>query len=320
MKKIQIILYALIASCFLLDAQVEDQMLPSEIKQLTAVTEPATLYKGFFRAGLIYSHFSAKKIFDPDGNRLFLEGNALAHTRALNLSLSYGITRRIQVNLLVPYAMDMMQQSAIYDDPLMGTKQVLTWDQKGNGLGDVSLGVYGQIIRENQTLPSLTARLTYTHPTGRKEPSNIEDNFNYDLPTGSGEPVISVDLQLRKVLYPYSFVFTGSYNLKLGGEKIFEPGGESYPFTMGNSFMLQGGFNFLLNDWLSMGNELAYLNVGKTEIDGLAQDDAGYNISYQPYFHFQIKQLRLIQSMYIALKGKNYTASPSYILAVQYIF
>ncbi len=320
MKKIQILLISLIAASCLLDAQVEDQMLPAEIKQMTAVTEPATLYKGFFRAGLIYSHFTAKKIFDPDSKRLFLEGNALAHTRSLNLSLSYGITKRIQVSLLVPYVMDLMQQSSVFEDPLMGTKEVYTWDQKGNGLGDVSLGVYGQIIREKETLPSLTARLTYTHPTGRKDPVNVEDLFNYDLPTGQGEPILSMDLQVRKVMYPYSLIFTASYNLKLGGEKVFDPGGKSYPFTMGNSFMLQGGFNFMLNDWLSMGNELAYLNIAETEIDGQVQDDAGYNISYQPYFHFQIRKLRLVQSMYIALKGRNYTASPSYTLAVQYIF
>ena len=320
MKRIQIIIIVLISACFILDAQVEDQMAPSEIKQMTAVTEPATLYKGFFRAGLIYSHFSAKKIFDPDGNRLFLEGNALALSRSLNLSLSYGITKRIQVNLLLPYTMDFLQQSGIYEDPLGGTKQILTWDQKGNGLGDISLGVYGQIIRENETLPSLTARLTYTHPTGEKDPTNIVDNFNYDLPAGTGEPIVSIDLQARKVIYPYSLVFMATYNLKLGGNKIFVPGGESYPFTMGNSFSVQGGFNFLLNDWLSMGNELSYLNIAETEIDGQKQDDSGYNISYQPYFHFQVKQLRLVQTMIIGLMGKNYTASPSYVLAVQFIF
>lgn len=295
-------------------------MLPSEIKQLTAVTEPATLYKGFFRAGLIYEHFTAKKIFDQDGNKIILEGNGLAQTRALYMSLQYGITKRIQVNLLLPYNMDVIQQSVIYEDPLGGIKQTLTWDQKGYGLGDISLGVFGQILRENATLPSITARLTYTHPSGKKDPSNIEDNFNYDLPTGRGEPVMSLDLQLRKVMYPYSLVFMASTDLKLGGEKIFTPGGEATEFRGGNVISLQGGIHFLLNDWLSMGNDLTYVSLGESEIGGEKQDDAGYGFAYQPYFHFQVKQFRLVQSMLVNLKGKNYTASPSYLLIVQYIF
>ncbi len=108
--------------------------------------------------------------------------------------------------------------------------------------------------------------------------------------------------------------------MKLGGKKVFDPGGETTEFKGGNVISLQGGFNFLLNDWLSMGNDLTYMNLSQSEISGQKQDDAGYGFAYQPYFHFQIKQLRLVQSMLINLSGKNYTASPSYILLVQYTF
>lgn len=300
-------------------AQVEQQVLPSEMKQLTAITEPATLMKGFFRAGIIYDHSFIKKIFDENADKLIIPGSSLSQLRTLSLSLQYGITDRFQVNLFFPFRFDFIQQSAVWEDPLFRTKTVTTWDQNGNGFGDIVAGLNSQIIRESDRFPSITTFGTITIPTGRKDITNVVDQRTYDLPTGSGEVRLALDIQIRKIMYPYSFIFITGFEYPFEGEKILIPGGESTSFRSGNIYHLSGGFNFHLNDWLSMANDLEYQYIGEAEVDGVP---TGYNpwaLQYQPYIHFQIKRLRFVQSILIPLKGKYYTADPRYIFIVQYI-
>ena len=50
MKKI-IVLIAIILPVSMVNAQVQEELTPLEIKQTTVVTQPATLKKGFLRAG-----------------------------------------------------------------------------------------------------------------------------------------------------------------------------------------------------------------------------------------------------------------------------
>ncbi|KPK86116.1 MAG: hypothetical protein AMS27_05785 [Bacteroides sp. SM23_62_1] len=300
-------------------AQIEQQMVPSEMKQLTAITEPATLMKGFFRVGMVYDHAFVKKLYDENANKIVLPGSSLSQTRALSITLQYGITDRFQVNLLLPFEFDLIQQSALWEDPLFRQKTIATWNQKGVGIGDLSFGLNSQIIKESDQFPSITAFGLITVPTGRKDITNVVDQRNYDLPTGSGEIRLSLDLQARKIVYPYSFIFIASIEYPLGGEKILSPGGEKTSFKSGQVYRITGGVNFHLNDWLSMANNLDYQYISEAEIDN---NPVGYNpwaLQYHPYFHFQIRRLRFIQSVLIPLKGKYYSADPHYNFILQFI-
>lgn len=317
--KYTITLLTLAFLSLIISAQVEQQIIPSDLKQLTAITEPATLMKGFLRTGVLYDHAFFKKVFDDNANKITLPGSALSQSRTLELSVQYGITDRFQANFSLPFRFDFLQQSAILDDPLYELKTAVIWNQKGYGLGDISVGLYSQIIREKDRMPSITARGTFYIPTGRKDITNVTDQRNFDLPTGSGEMKFAVDIQARKIIYPYSFIFITGLDYPFGGNKILEPGGASTSFRSGNIFYLNGGFNFHLNDWLSISNDIMYQYVGREETDGIKSSYNPWALTYQPYIHFQIRHLRFVQSVIIPLKGKYYTADPHYIFCVQYI-
>ena len=68
MKKLTIIYltFLLTLSAF---CQTEKQMIPSDLKQQTVVTEPVTLRKGFLRAGILLNYRVVDKYFTESGER-----------------------------------------------------------------------------------------------------------------------------------------------------------------------------------------------------------------------------------------------------------
>jgi len=316
------ILYLLTCPLFLL-AQGEDQFLPTELKQLTAVTEPATLRKGFFKLGLDASYISVKRYYDDQGEKTLFPGAMLGRASYAGIHASYGITDRFQVNSSIPYMLDLAQSVALYYDPLASQYYQGLNEENGSGIGDISVGLYGQVLQEKEHIPSITARATLMIPTGRKEPANIqEDDLNifFDGATGSGEFSLAVDLQFRKIIYPYSFSIYSGFDYGFGGYKSAWPGEEQKSFKSGTVFYAAAGLNFHLNEWICMTNDFYYNVIGKAENDGSLSDVIKWNFNWVPYIHFQIKQLRLAQGFMIPLTGRNVAADPSYILIVQYIF
>jgi hypothetical protein len=301
--------------------QNEDMFIPSELKQLTTVTEPSTLQQGFLRIGTSWQYAGFKRIFDENAKRLFVPGSSIARASAFDFSFQYGITDRMQVNVDIPYMMDLTQSSILLDDPLFRAKKQFDFQRKGNGLGDVSTGIYYQLLKEKDQLPSITIRATTMLPTGRKNASNFStDSLIYDSPTGSGEASLALDIQARKIVYPYSFTFYSGIDFGFGGNKIIDPGSESMSFRSGNIYYVAGGVNFHLNDWICMTNDLYFTHIGPETINNIRGDDSKWQLNLIPYIHFQVKQMRLVQGIFVPLKGKLISADPSYVFIVQYVF
>ncbi|MEX0986366.1 MAG: transporter [Bacteroidales bacterium] len=321
MKKL--ILHLIILTCFILSAsgQNEDMFIPSELKQLTAVTEPATLYRGFLKVGIDWQYAGFKRIFDENSNKYFVPGSTIARSSALNLSTHYGITDKLQLNLDIPYMLDMVQSTILLDDPLFRAREQFDFQQKGYGLGDISTGLYVQLVKEQENVPSITLRTTAILPTGRKNPSNFSsDSLIFDMSTGSGETSVAVDIQARKILYPYSFTFYSGFDMGFGGNRVINPGEPEKSFRSGNIYYVAGGFNFHLNDWICMTNDLYFTHIGPETLQDITGDETKWQVNLIPYLHFQVQQLRLVQGMFLPLMGKLTSAEPSYVFIIQYIF
>ncbi len=304
-----------------ISGQTEKYLLPTEIKQQTIITQPATLQKGFFRTGIVLSHGFADKVFDETGKKINLPRSASEQIRSIIMAAQYGITDKLQLNLLVPYISNQLSASAIQEWPGVGTTVLEQWQQDAKGLGDVELGLYYQVLTEKPDRPSITLRTAFRFNTGEKNPTNIKDQNNYDAPPGTGEPRLSLDVNFRKVMYPYSFTFAAEYDYHFGGQKVFiKQGEDELSFRTGNILAFMGSANFHVNEWIALVNDFKYFYGWKDEIAG---ENVFYNtwaLIYHPYLYFQIKRFRLVQSVEIPVKGCVYPADPQYILILQYQF
>ncbi len=298
--------------------QVERIILPGELKQQTIVSEPPTLRKGFFRAGMVYSHTFIDRIFNEEKKRVGLGTTISGQSSLFMLHGLYGLTNRFELYASIPYINESIYQTVEYhwDNDI----EINRWSQKGSGIGDAELGFRYVILTENETRPSVFVGVTATLPTGEKNPTNIKDEQNYDRPTGIGEFAYTFEVKARKIIYPYSLSIFGTYKLKTGGEKIIEPFGEKLPFKDGNYFSLTASAFMHLNDWIVIANDLQYGRRGDDEVNDEIMDTDSWNFITTPYLYFQIKQMRLVQAVNIPLKGYRAGADPLYILIIQYIF
>src|SRR3989337_3382146 len=115
-------------------AQVQEQVSPAERKQQTIVTEPVTLYKGFFRAGLATWYNVIDKIF-LDSRKQAQPGNIWGSTFSLSIYGQYGISDRLMAEGSVPYVRDNIYQSVVYELPMDFNEQYVyprKWKTQAN--------------------------------------------------------------------------------------------------------------------------------------------------------------------------------------------
>jgi hypothetical protein len=311
-------LLPLVAVC-----QTEKQLVPSDLKQQTIVTEPLSLLKGFLRVGFTYSYSVLDKYFNDSGKKNYFPESAWGKTGATMFWGQYGITDRVMVELGVPYTNDRTIYHYKIYAPEIDTMVFSNRSIKGRGLGDIILSTTYQIIPSAENNFSLKATIDITLPTGRKNPANFKSSNEYDAPTGYGAFVISPRITARKVSYPYSYSAYTFYNYNFEGSRIITPGDHiEKKFTYGNFLVVGASFIFHLNEWIAMANELNYSFTGKGKIENTPSSDlsTSWQISYEPRLVFQIKRFRIGEAVNIPLKGRNRGADPSYVLIAQYVF
>ena len=304
-------------------SQTEEQFLPSEIKQSTIVTEPVSLNKGFFRLGSVVAYSVADKMFNEEGKRVSIMESSWGKDWSYSLLGQYGITDRLQVDLMIPYRNLSMYNSWNY--LLLSQDQLVdkTWRLKGAGLGDIALYIRYQLLTEKSRRPSLVGDLDVTVPTGSKNPTDIKDIFDYRLPTGYGEFDLGLRLQLRKIIYPVSYSIYTTCKYGFGGTKLFnatDP--EELSFRSGARIDTGGRFSILLNDWIALSNEVNYYYSGKGEVENIPPDEliSSWAVSYEGSLVFQIKQFRIAEAVRIPVQGANTSTDPIYVLILQYLF
>ena len=194
---------------------------------------------------------------------------------------------------------------------------------RSTGIGDCYVTFKYQIIPEEENRLSLTGSLDLTLPTGEKNPTEIKSYTDYQLPTGNGFLVLGTRVSARKINYPFSYTAYVGYNYKFKGSRLISPTDtEETEFKDGNAIETGGSFNFHLNEWIALANELNYYYRGEGEVSA-AQEftiDPAWAFSYETRLVFQIKQFRLGEAVRVPLIGKNVSADPLYVMIVQYIF
>ncbi|MEX1240712.1 MAG: transporter [Cyclobacteriaceae bacterium] len=323
MKKCLIILFFLSVHGWCV-AQVQEQVSPAERKQQTIVTEPVTLYKGFFRTGLATWYNVIDKIF-LDSKKQSQPGNIWGSAFSFSLYGQYGISDRLMAEVLIPYTRDDIYQSVVYEVPLDFNEEYIyprKWKTQANGLGDVDLTLAYQLLQETVSRPALAVFVTTTFPTGEK---NVVDNDDDDIntfsrPTGQGEFALNTVLRLRQVKYPFSYSVSASYKYRTESTKVITVGQPAVKYRNGNLIDVTGSFNFHVNDWIAFKNIVDVVQVGQDTQDGEKIGEKGWLLQYLPGISFQLKRLRFDQGVMIPVKGDNVAADPGYILIVQYTF
>jgi len=304
-------------------SQTEKQIVPGDLKQQTIVTEPATLRKGFLRAGILLNYRVADRFFTESGAKEYYTSSTWNSKAAYNITVQYGLTDRLQLDLSAEY-LNLRRESQSTDNvSLNSTSTVVTTEQKGLGLGDTHFSASYQVIPENNNKVSMTGKIRLTIPTGEKNPTDIINENEYDLPVGDGTFALLTGLMARTIVYPYSFTGYLQYVYNFEGTKIIDLADtKETNFRFGN--MIEAGLsaNLHLNEWIVMANELNFYHEGKGKINDVYSPrlPASWAASYQPNLIFQVKKFRLGESVKIPLKGRNVPADPLYVIMIQYVF
>lgn len=302
-------------------AQVQEQLTPTELKQKTIVTEPQTLYKGFFRAGVAFNYGTIDKIFTVDGKRESLPSNIWASSWFIQNFIMYGISDRLQVEIMAPYRFQQIYQSFRVEAPDFNMVETQRWKTKSTGLSDLSITAAYQLIPERDAAPSHTLFITGNLPTGEKNFTDIKNEREYSPPVGAGEASVVAVYRLRKIKYPFAYSAFVSYQHFFGGSKLLDPlDTDEKPFQSGNNYSIGGYVNFHLNEWIAIRNSGDYSFSKRDEYDGVKEENDSWGIQYYPGLSFQVKQFRIDQAVNIPIAGKLTSADPGYFIIIQYTF
>jgi hypothetical protein len=312
-----------ILSSPLLWGQTEKLIVPSDMKQQTVVTEPVTLHKGYLRAGVVLDYRVADRFINSEGIKEYYPTSSYGSHSAYGITLQYGISDRLEVDLFTEYMNDLQQSETSKLEAVTNKTVTIATKQKGMGLGDSHLEIRYQVIHEKESKFSMTGRLMLTIPTGEKNPSNIKSENQYDLPVGDGTYALGLNISARKVVYPYSFTGYISFTKNFNGTRIIDVTNPvEKKFRLGN--MLETGLscNLHLNEWIVFGNEFNYNHEGPGKVENApsALMPASWALSYEPSLIFQVHRLRFSESVKTPIKGLNVPADPLYIMTAQFIF
>jgi len=301
--------------------QTEKQLVPSDLKQQTIVTEPVTLLKGFLRLGFIANYRVADKNFNDDGKKEYFPYNIWSSKSAFNLTIQYGISDRVEAGIVTEYMYDRLEGQA--NRVVSGGSQTIQTKLKAIGFGDTRLDLKYQIIPEKNYKVSVTSLLSASLPTGEKNITDIKSEDEYDLPVGRGNYAASGELYGRTILYPYSFTAYLKYQYNFSGYKKFrpsDPGPRHYRY--GSRFETGVSTNLHLNDWIVLSNDIICFYEGQGTIDNEISEimPCSWSVIYVPNLVFQVKRFRLSESVSIPLLGRNVPADPLFVMRLQYIF
>ncbi|MFN8241874.1 MAG: hypothetical protein U0X39_14125 [Bacteroidales bacterium] len=304
-------------------AQTENQIVPSDLKQQTIVTEPVTLRKGYFRTGVLVNYRVADRYFTANGSREYYINNTWGSKTSFNLMVQYGLSDRFQVDISSDYMKELQESTTTEVTPGTNTSKEVVSKRKGLGPGDSYLTIRYQLVPESRWLVSLTSTAKLTVPTGKKNPSNIISENQYDLPVGDGTYALTAGLYARSILYPYSFTAYMNFTRNFTGSKIINTTDATETrFRFGNFVETGIGTNLHLAEWIVLSNGINYHHEGQGSLNGVNSErmPASWGVFYEPSMIFQIRRFRLGESVTVPLKGKNIPADPLFVIMVQYVF
>jgi hypothetical protein len=201
-----------------------------------------------------------------DADRDFLEAA---------LTLRYGVTDRLELEVRVPYVYrdDRISTNA----NIGGTDVQVTDSYDGSGLGDVELAAHYQLNQGGGGIPYFVANLRGKLATG-EGPFDVERDsagIETELPTGSGFYAVEPSLTVIYPTDPVVLYATAGYlwnierdiDKRIGGSEIgrVDPG-DAIRFGFGFSFAVNEDTSF------SLGYSQDLIEETTTEVDGVSTD------------------------------------------------
>lgn len=240
--------------------------------------EPGISYSYADRSDLALSGFLAlDAIFLGNINVDTVE----SHTTTFDLSTRYGVTDRLEVELMIPYVYRSSHYETIGAGGATGGLVEETVSQ--GDLGDISAGLYYRLLPEAEVRPDVVWNFSVRAPTG-KHPYNIRTNTRIvdagegetenlsvptNLPTGNGVWGVSTGLSFLKTVDP-AIIFANigyTHNIKRSFDDISSndqvvPG----EVDLGNNIRLGFGTAFALSERFSLSMSFTHQHALETKV------------------------------------------------------
>jgi hypothetical protein len=249
-------------------ARAQEDAERREQERALVVREHAPLFERTltFDAGYSYSYYDRRQLALSGFlalDAIFLGTINLDQTKAslmtLDLSARYGLTDRLSVEAAVPYV---WRDTRFVSAGAGGASNVVTELQlHSNGIGDASLALYYQWLRESARWPDIVTSLRVRAPTGRDpfglkliQPDAENSNLNVpqDLPTGTGLWSATANVSALRTYDPV--ILFGNLGFTWNRADEFDDVSpvlnQVVParVSLGNTIQLSGGIAIALND------------------------------------------------------------------------
>ncbi len=309
----RIILYiALTLSALPIMAQTEKQLTVSEIRQQTVLNEPLTLQKGYFKAISQFNYivFSTER-YNNNWEKVPSYGY-LSNSFIVPFSISYGLSNNLQINISTGYE---------YRKASSGHKSIDYYSLKysddfkrstiENGFHDISIGATYKINEKKNNRPIVGAIVYFTKPIGKAEPSSSDNGKTIYGATSAGCYEIGGGVLVKKVVYPFSVsgILSYSYSFPTDLKLNYNDTIKTH-LKYGDVLNCNANLNYMVCDWISIGNSLSYTYNEPGEINGIKADYNTVYLKYAPSLTFQIKNVRLTQGISFYLTAKNANTNP----------
>ena len=291
----------------------------SQIKQQSLFEEPINLNKGFIRLSVSNSFSWGNNIMYNNEWKKYYINNGVANLNTSVLTAFYGITDNLMISIAAAYKINKSSLSIPTDLFINNTQDIITNKHSSYGFGDFSLGVGYSFYHNKTTKTYMGLMLMLRGPIGETLITYDEKSMETKPPLSTPYYGLAPGVYFRKSSYPFLVDFTLFYSYNFKSETNFIFNLDKTSFKPGNLLSTTLTTKYALNDFLSIGVDLNYFNFEKNKYDELKFAELAYNssgISTAPNLVFQIKNVRIQQSIEYSIAGRNWNPSPFLLLEV----
>ncbi|WP_420998210.1 transporter [Cupriavidus sp. 30B13] len=268
------------------DARETQQQARVQSKDLVYQTEHAPLFERRLTidSGFVYSYYD-RRALSLSGflalDAIFLGtinlNQTKSHTLTYDTIFRYGLTDRLSMDFDLPVT---YRNTNFISGGAGGSASSLSdATLSTTALGDISMGVYYQFLRESGAVPDVVGSVRVRAPTGRTpfgiklvsaDPNNDNLNVAAQLPTGNGVWAVTAGLSVLKTYDPVVLFANASYtyNIPRSVSDISSVQGEVMPadVKLGDTIGFGGGLALALNDRTSMSLAFNAALSGSTQV------------------------------------------------------
>jgi len=299
-----------------LSAQNFQTITVAEQKQQSIVNEPLTLPKGFFRAQVDFEpRITTLTLYNAKGKRVPPSFNVSANLFFLTPAFRYGITKRCEIGLYLPYVhgKSLMQVDFAGGNTFLYNRNI----KLAKGFLDLKVLTKFLLLKETKIYPAMAAYMYVTFPTGSKKekqisPTVTKDAISYGYYTFRYGMIASKRWSQYRLMADISCL-----NSLLTMKSVYLP---NIPYKGANRFSAIITQSFMVNSWLSVGNITGYEYEWHEVIDDLVQKEKPVELLSGILIYYQFQRIRLTQTLGIPIYIKSSNAATFFSISLNYTF